>query len=287
MSPVIDETVLAQQYGFAMAVLNSDAELKNIFNQAVAGTWTSDKFTAALRGTSWYQTHSENWRNALILKSADPASYNNGVAQTGTRLGMIASEMGANLGNSFNSLVESAYNYGWDDNQIRSNLAVYIQYTDGRMLGQAGQWEQEWRKLALDDGLSISDEWFANLARDVAVGHQSADDVKSRISAMAVSAFPHLADRLRSGETLATIADPYKQTMASLLELNPNSITMQDPTIRGALAAKDKTGAPVLRTLFDFENDVRKDTRWNGTKNAQDAAMSNTKRVLGDLGVLA
>jgi LysM repeat protein len=286
-TPELDETTLAQQYGFALTVLNSDPELNTLFHEAVAAGYTADAFTAKLRSTSWYKTHSENWRNAAILKASDPASYATGISGMSSKLGMMASEMGANVGGSFNNLVESAYNYGWDDNQIRQNLASYVKYTDGRMLGQAGQWEQEWRKLAADDGLNLSAAWYERYAKDVAVGHQTSQDVKSAITTMAVSAFPHLGARLTAGDTLATIADPYKQTMASLLEINPNTITMNDPTIRGALASKDAKGQPALRTLFDFENDVRKDTRWNKTKNAQDAAMTNTKRVLSDMGVLA
>ena len=287
MSPQIDENVLASQYGFALAVLNSDVELSSKFHQAVAETWGVDRFTAEIRSTRWFAAHSEAWRNATILKATDPASYNAGISKVGAKLAMMASEMGAQLGGSYNNLVESAYHFGWDDNEMRQNLAAYVHYTDGRMLGQAGQWEADWRKLAADDGLSLSAKWYEDQAKTTAHGYKTAADVRSDITNMAVSAFPHLADRLRTGDTLATIADPYKQTMASLLELNPDAITMGDPTIRTALASKDAKGQPALQTLFDFENTVRKDARWNGTKNAQDAAMSNTKRVLNDLGVLA
>lgn len=284
--PALDEKELAQNYGFAMAVLNSNPELKALFKKAVAGTWTPEKFTAELRATKWYKTKGESVRNASILKASDPATYRQNVSQVQTRIGMMASEIGAVLGSKLGSFAESAYQQGWDDNQIRSALSTYVHYTDGRLIGQAGQWSQELRQQAADMGMTYSDSWYENQIRSAVGGKQSIEDAKGAITANAVSAFPHLADRLRAGETLATIADPYKQTMAGLLELNPEAVTLQDPSIRGALAKKGQDGTAGLQTLFDFENTVRADKRWLKTKNAQDAGMSITSKVLSDMGLV-
>lgn len=286
-APAINEAELAQNYGFAMAVLNSDPELKGMFNKAVAETWTPDKFAAQLRGTKWYQTHSEQWRNAQILKASDPASYASNLAQTRQRIAMMGAEIGANLGSALDGLADQALTLGWDDNQLRATLSTYVQYTDGRMLGQAGQWDQQLRKQALDNGLTLSDSYYQNAVQATVAGRQTINDAMSALTNMAVSAYPHLAERLRAGETVATIADPYKQTMAALLEVNPDSIGMNDPSIKNALASKDKDGKPVLRTLYDFENDTRADPRWAKTKNAQDAAMSTTRKVLNDMGLVS
>lgn len=283
-APAINDEVLAQNYGFAMAVLNSDSELKGLFQRAVGETWTADKFQAQLRGTGWYQKHSEQWRNTELLRTTDPTSYQAKLDQTRVRVQMMASELGAS--GDVAAIGEQAYRLGWDDNQIRQSLSTYIQYTDGRMIGQAGQWNQDLRDWAYDNGMTLSDSFYQTHIASATRGTQTIDDVKRAITNMAISAFPHLGDRLRAGDTLATIADPYKQTMAGLLEVNPNSISMQDPAIKGALAAKDKTGAPALRTLYDFENDIRGDKRWLGTKNAQDAATATTSRVLKDFGLI-
>jgi hypothetical protein len=287
-APAIDTTVLAAQYGFAMSVLNSDPELKKLFQRAVAQTYTQERFTAELRSTKWYQNHSETWRNAQMLKAADPTTYKTNVSQVKTRLTMLAASLGAVITDAqLTQMAETAYQFGWDDNQIQQNLATYVKFTDGRMIGQAGQWEQELREHAQRQGVNVSDEWLQWRVTNIASGKQTLEDAKSGLDQYAISAFPHLAERLRAGETVQEIADPYRQTMAQLLELNPESITMKDPTLRGALAAKDDKGQPVLRTIYDFENDLRKDKRWLKTKNAQDAGMNTVRKVLNDMGVLA
>lgn len=286
--PELSQAELASRYGLAMAVINSHPDLKRIFSKAVAQTWTPERFVAELRNTSWYKKHGESWRNAVIQKNSDPATYKANVDQVRTRVSMMASELGAVATSStLAKMAENAYMFGWDDNQLRQNLSTYVKYTDGRMIGQAGQWEQELRQRAADQGVRLSDDWVRNQVKLSVGGKKTFEDAIRGVDEMAASAFPHLADRIRAGDTLADIADPYKQTMAQLLELNAESINLRDPMLRGALAKKDAKGQTVMATLYDFEQEVRNDKRWLKTNNAQDAAMATTNRVLKDMGLIS
>lgn len=286
-APAVDEATLAARYGFAMAVLRSDGELYALFQRAVSQTYTQERFTAELRATNWYQSRSETARNAAILKATDPTTYANNVAQVKARLSIMAAQMGAVMNDGqVGQMAETSYQLGWDDNQLEQNMATYVQYTDGRMLGQAGQWNTMLREYARNMGITLADDTYLNYVRAASSGTSTIDDQKTKIREMAVSAFPHLADRLRSGETLQDIASPYEQAMASTLELNPQSLTVADPTIQRALSSMDSTGRPVLRTLYDFQTDLRKDTRWLKTQNAQDAAMATTRKILSDFGLV-
>lgn len=285
--PTIDEQTLAAQYGFAMSVIQSDPGLYNLFHKAVSQTYTQERFTAELRALPWYQDHSESWRNAQVLKATDPQSYAAKVAQVKVRLSMMAAQMGAVITEAqLVQMSETSLVLGWDDNQIERNLSTYIKYTDGRMLGQAGQWELQLREYASDMGVALSDATIANYVKAAAGGTVTIDDQLGKIREIAASAFPHLADRLRAGETVADIASPYREAMASTLELNPEGLTVSDPTIRKALSSQDKDGRPVLRTLYDFQTDLRKDGRWRKTQNAQNAAMATTRKVLSDFGLV-
>jgi hypothetical protein len=66
--------------------------------------------------------------------------------------------------------------------------------------------------------------------------------------------------------------------MATILELPENSITLNDPTLRGAITA-DKT-----MTIFDFEKQLRRDARWQYTDQAKEEVSSAALRVLRDFG---
>lgn len=287
--PDISEAELSAQYGFAMAVLNGNSELKALFQRAVAGTYTPDRFQAELRGTQWYAKTSENQRKGEILQAADPATYARDIAQLTTKVSMLAAELGATSGvaGQLSGLVNQFFHMGYDDNEIRQTLSGLVQYTDGRLLGQAGQWETELRDYAQKQGVMLSNPTILSYVQSAVGGKTTINDAMTAIRTTAASAYPHLAARLAAGETVADIADPYRQTMATLLEVNPESLTVADPTIKQALQSKGDKGQPVLRTLYDFENDLRKDKRWLKTKGAQDQAMSTVKRVLTDFGQVA
>ena len=82
------------------------------------------------------------------------------------------------------------------------------------------------------------------------------------------------------GIDLATIYAPYKNVMASTLELNPQSITLDDPTLRAAISAEKEV------PIYDFERALRKDTRWQYTNNAKEEVANATKKILQDFGFM-
>jgi hypothetical protein len=66
--------------------------------------------------------------------------------------------------------------------------------------------------------------------------------------------------------------------MASILELNPESIDLKDPTLRSAI------GPDKEMPIYDFEKNLRKDFRWQYTDNARQDVSSIAKSVLKDFG---
>lgn len=283
----INNQVLAEQFGFALSVLQSDPELNSLFTRAVAGTFDQTRFTAELQNTGWYKTHGETWRNATTLKSVDPSTYNTKLDQSKASIGSIAASMGAAISPAtLAQLAETSLMLGWDSNQVQANLGTYVTHVNGNMLGQAGQWDTELKAYAADNNVQITDNWIETNLQGASSGTQTFNDVKNKVRDLAISAYPNLADRLRQGETVATIAEPYKQSMASILELNPQSLTIGDPKIQQALATKDKAGAPVMQTLYDFQTGLRQDPRWLKTQNAQDSTIGTAHKVLQDLGLV-
>ena len=283
----ISQQTLAEEFGFALSVLKSDPDLNTLFTNAVAVGYDQTRFNAELMNTGWYKKHGETWRNASVLKSADPATYATKLAQSKASVGTLAAQMGAAMTpGTLAQMAETSLMLGWDSNQVQAHLGTYVKHVNGTMLGQAGQWETELKGYAADNNVKISNSWIETNLQGAVRGAQTFNDVKNKVQNLAISAYPNLADRLRQGETVATIAEPYRQSMASILELNPESLTIGDPKIQHALVTRDKNGAPVMQTLYDFETGVRKDSRWLKTKNAQDASMAATSKILSDLGLV-
>jgi hypothetical protein len=83
---------------------------------------------------------------------------------------------------------------------------------------------------------------------------------------------------LDQGIDLDTIYSPYKNLMASILELNPDSIDLKDPTLRSAI------GPDKEMPIYDFEKALRKDYRWQYTDNAKRDVSNVALKVLRDFG---
>jgi hypothetical protein len=86
---------------------------------------------------------------------------------------------------------------------------------------------------------------------------------------------------LDQGIDLDTIYSPYRNLMASILELNPESIDLKDPTLRSAI------GPDKEMPIYDFEKALRKDYRWEYTDNAKRDVSNVALKVLRDFGFQA
>jgi hypothetical protein len=107
------------------------------------------------------------------------------------------------------------------------------------------------------------------------------DIIKNQIRATASMGLPdNVKKMMADGTDLETIYSPYKSAMAKTLEVDPNAITLDDPTLRSAFTS---TGE---QTLYDFQRSLRKDPRWQYTNNARENVSNSVTKVLQDFGFM-
>jgi len=264
---------LAQEYGWASATIAAIPDIKALFDRAVAENWEPEKFQMEVRNTGWFKANGEAARSAIALKTTDPATWNTQVTNFTETINAKATQMGATLTPAeVMKLSESYFMFGWNDANLTNAMSAYIKSTNGTMYGAAGAALTQYREFAADMGINVSDRTLEAYATQTASGDKTSDTVLSLMRQTAVSTWPQFKDRILAGETVAQIADPYVQQMSKTLELNPEQVTLADRTIRGALSAKDKDGKPTMRSVWEFEQDLRKDARWRKTQGAQDEA---------------
>jgi hypothetical protein len=87
-----------------------------------------------------------------------------------------------------------------------------------------------------------------------------------------------VAALLDQGIDLQTVFSPYKNAMATTLEINPETISLSDPTLRAAI------GPDKEMSLYDFQRALRKDARWQYTNNAREDVFQSVNKVLQDFG---
>lgn len=153
--------------------------------------------------------------------------------------------------------------------------------------GSAAEQLNTLKELAGSYGMQYDQGWYNTAATNVLTGKDDIETYKQYVKEQAKSKFPTLVAQLDQGFTVRQLASPYIQTMSNILEIDPNTIGLNDVYVNQALTGLNAEGKPSTKPLWQFEQDLRKDPRWNFTKNAQDSLMNTTRKVLQDFGLVS
>jgi hypothetical protein len=279
---------LAASYGWAFSFLNSEPSLKGIFDKAVSENWTSDKFKAELRETDFWKNNSETARLALQQKATDPATWAAKMDANKLMISQLASKIGASIPEGkLAGMAEQAAMFDMNEEQLTQILGGWIDFSKGTLSGQAGMYEHGMRQYADSMGVDLDQQSIKNYAQLMIKGMSTTQDFQNFVNEQASSAYPAFAEQIKGGQTLKNIANPYIQMMAQGLEMNPNQISLKDPTIKAALNGLDADGKPTGKNLVDFQDSLRGDPRWRSTQQAQDKGMAIGHAVLKNFGLVS
>jgi hypothetical protein len=182
-----------------------------------------------------------------------------------------------------NVLAQEAYDRGLDRerNSFNAFLDQKFKFSAEGAKGKAGEQLAELQKVAAANGLDLQKAfgtqlptWFASINKG-----ESIDTYKKIIRSVAKIGMPqNIATLLDNGVDLDAVYSPYKNVMASVLEINPESITLNDPVLRSAI-----TGEKEL-PIYEFQRQLRKDSRWQYTNQAKEEVSDVALKVLRDFG---
>lgn len=278
---------LASEYGWSYSFLNSVPDLKKLFSNYVAENWSQQKFTAELKNTNWWKENSSSMREVAAQKVTDPATYSANLNAAKIQVQQLAAEMGAIIPpGKLTSIAEQTMTLNLQEDGIRNILGGYIKFVDGTLTGSAGMYEDTIKKYAASQGVTLDDQAIKNQAALIGRKLATASDFQEQIKQQAISAYPAYKTQLDSGVTMQDIAQPYIQTMAQQLEINPNTLTVNDPLIKQALNGTNSDGKPTGMDQTTFMGRVRSDPRWAQTQGAQDDVMKVGNSVLKSMGLI-
>lgn len=276
---------LASQYGFALAFLNSDPELKSLFGQASKGNWTAEKFQAAIRDSNWYKKNAESVRQYTVLKTTDPATFNARKQALLTQLSQRATQLGAPIPwTTLSTIADTALKFNYNDAQINNVLGGYVKSVNGVYNGAAATDSDSIRQTAWRNGVHLSEPTVQSMMQQIGQGKATIGFFQNYVRNMAKTVAPGYAEQLDSGMDLYDIANPYIQAKAKILEMNPADIDLFDPDVRSALSGVGADGKPSSTSLWQFEQQMRQNPKWLTTQNANDSVMGIAHKVLQDFG---
>jgi len=290
---------LRAEYGWTKAQLRlGDGEILDIFSEAYEQNWSKAKFISRIQETNWYRNNAESARIYLKAK-ADPesADFKELVKDATEAVRQRVMELGyPNLSDALMQEVVDVYlTQGMGAPGQEYELEQYLFNLDeqGRLEaadGYGGDIDanaQLLRQAALANGVTYNDDYFVSAGKSIASGLSQSDLWLKQIRNDAASKFPVFSEQIQAGVNVNDLASPYIRSMAQTFQLNPATITLDDPTILSALTNYDDKGRPYATDLGSFQRQLRKDPRWMETDEAQNQITGLTARVMQMFGLMA
>jgi hypothetical protein len=306
-----EKIVSSADFGLSEALFKNIPSLKSIFDKYVDPNsgMTDDEFRKLIRQDVWYKQNSKEIKNRFVqfynyedLKNSGQATgtsdYEKQIATIESNLKKRAVELGSAAASDPAALRKAAENLyltdrSEDDSFITDFLASSIRPVAGMIGGKAtegysGQALQNYNALlqtARNNGFKISDilpgaQNEQQVLGAIASGKIDINRVAQDARKLAAQGQPqYVRDLLAQGYDLAQVYQPYRQTMANILEIDdPNQIDLNDPTLRMAITDKGDMN------VYDFKKALKQDNRWQYTENARNEVSSAALNVLRDFG---
>lgn len=125
------------------------------------------------------------------------------------------------------------------------------------------------RKIAADYLIPVSDQMLGQRAIDILAGRSDVNAFTADMQTQASQLWgPEIAQRIKQGATMSQIVDPYRQSAARLLGVNPDSIDFTEPKWQKALANQDATsGQTSVMTLPQWQRTLMTDPTYGYSRS--------------------
>jgi hypothetical protein len=281
-------------YGDVDEIFASDEQLKKLLTDAIGKVedvnddMTGEEFLRRLKNTDWWGSQAGTVRQRqfekrqyerLKAKLGDPKSagyqeklaklnqedeYGRGLQDTIDAIKLAADQSGASM--SDDDILTAAtdlYGLAFENNESRisKKINTFIS-SQGALKGATGTALQQLRQAATSNGFDLETKYAGQIdgwLQQIAAG-KSINDFKNIIREDAGRTQPkYVQDLLRSGYDLDGVYGNYINLMAQTLNIDPNTIKLNDPVLMGIFT--DKGGM----TFNDFTAKLRSDKRFAGT----------------------
>jgi hypothetical protein len=260
--------------------------------------WDSTKTALEIQNSDWYKNHDGSWRQAENDRLSDPASWQRKVSNITSVLLDKAVKAGAALDQAeaqkyAESMLRNNYAYlggavdgDIPDSLVRGYLAPLIHANDkGEYSGQAGITAATLRQAADAYGVKMTDKWYLDSIQKLQAGSITESDLRNQLLNTSRSAWAGLADKISETTTVKDLASSYIQAMADTWEIDPDRIDVYTPEIQKALTFVDpKSGTTRQKTLWEFQQDLRNDPRWDRTAQGRKELGDASMKMLKDFG---
>lgn len=260
---------IAEHYPSFYGVLNVHPDVKEVLLRAAEEEYSATKLQAELAKTDWWKKTAATARQWDADYALDRATGDAKLKATRDELQAQANRLGVTL--SAKELADLALNVnrlGWSQQVIAETLAAkFRQKTAKPGLGTATV--DSLRAQMAQYGVNLSDHALTVWTQRILGGNADEAGFTSYLVQQAKKLFPTIADEISEGLTVRDYFDPYAQSAAQVLGINPEEINFAERKWRRALLRLDpQTGKRVPMDPDAWEVELRTNPLYGYDKTA-------------------
>jgi hypothetical protein len=301
-----------EKYNMPDIIFRNVGSLKTLLNRFVNDELTEAQFKREIELDPWYRSNSAEIKARYVQlfnyedlvkqgRATGTTDYEQKINSIIRRVQAKARELnGAEIPDDQAKLIAKdlyIYNLDSDPAILTERLVGFIRPSAGMIggvptIGYGGQALQNYQALqavAKANGMRIEDL----LPRDatgktmtaegtleqLALGKLDLNRIAQDARKLAALGQPdYVKDLLGQGYDLEAIYAPYKNIMANILEIDPNTVSLSDSALRMGISKEGDMN------LYDYERALRNDSRWQYTQKAREEVSDVALRVLRDFG---
>jgi hypothetical protein len=136
-------------------------------------------------------------------------------------------------------------------------------------------------------GNLLNTAYWDTKATALFAGETTSDDIMNDIKNLSASAYPAYAQGIKNNVSLSALASNVTSTVANLLELDPDTVDLQNPLVKRIMNYVDPaTGKQEVMPQWLVEKTVKSSPDWPYTNNARNTIDTLTTKVLSDWGLM-
>jgi hypothetical protein len=164
--------------------------------------------------------------------------------------------------------------------ELKAMQAALSQNVEADLTGTPGKLQETLTKYSDSMGLLKSRKEINSYVKSIMEGKTPQEAATNEMRKQASTLYSNFAERLNADPSLTVrdLANPYLQVMADTLEIDPQLVKITDSTIQNAISGTK------LRSLTDFRNDMRADSRFASTRTAKREAVDFAQSLLKGFG---
>jgi len=269
---------ISEQIQMITALKDSDPKLQKAYDAFIAGKF--DEATALMLDSDFYKNNNQLARTRQTAQKAQLGVYEKDLNayMLSSKKRLVAAGVKWTAG--IEAQAKNAYNNGMTDNALDYIIVKSTQ--TGKLGGTTGGDIYNLKAYATSFGVNslFNDAYWDSKSKGLFAGDTTLEDIQSEIRLLSASAFPAYAANITSGVPLDASTSAIKQSVATLLEIDPESVTYDMPLFKRLIGGEKQI------PIYEAQKIIKSTPEWEKTNNARDSIDSMSYKVLKDWGLI-